>query len=385
MPSPPQAKTPRRGQRLRLAKLALAGLVLLALASALALATIDRWLFRVLDPGPFDAAASPPAPDYDDPAAWAALPERRDGADLALPELPAIDQIDQAAAPVDVFYLHPTTWLGSEWNAPIDDPEIVAATTRGATSIQASAFNACCAVHAPRYRQANGQAFTHPSAQGGQAIDLAYADLSAAFDHFLARTDGRPFILAGHSQGAILGARLLRERIAAQPDLRARLVAAYLPGAALRQGSVADLAICASPTQTGCVISWNARGPRFQPNAFELDAEDPDTMRGRVCVNPISWTLDGAHVPAQQNAGAVFFDTKDPALLPHFADAQCVDGTLVVTELGELERDFMSALLLWAMGPEDYHPIDIQLFYVDLRNNARARVDAFLATRPGEG
>ena len=30
------------------------------------------------------------------------------------------------------------------------------------------------------------------------------------------------------------------------------------------------------------------------------------------------------------------------------------------------------------MGPENYHPIEYQLFYVNLRRNAEARVAAYL-------
>lgn len=344
------------------------------MAAIVAVATMDRWLFAALDPGPFDASAVPPAPDPRDPAAWAALPELEDGADAFLPELPAIDP---RAAPADVFYLHPTTALGTRWNAPIDEPAIVEATTRGGTLIQASVFNACCAVYAPRYRQAHGRAFVQPDAEGDRAIDVAFADVSAAFTQFLARTGDRPFIVAGHSQGAILAARLLRERIGGTP-LQRRLVAAYLPGAPLRPDDLGPhLPLCDHPARTGCVITWHARGPRYRPNDLEFDADDPNTMTGRLCVNPITWTTDGAHAPASANPGAVFFDTDAPALLPAFADAQCVDGTLVITTLGDLDRDFMSTLLLYVTGPENYHPIEVQLFYASLRRNAADRVAAF--------
>jgi hypothetical protein len=351
----------------------LAILGVLVLLLVVAIATMDRWLFVVLDPGAFDPDATPPAPDYAEHSAWAALPELDDGADVALAELPAIDQ---RHAPADVFYLHPTTWLGAQWNAPFDDPAVAEATTRGGTLIQASAFNACCAVHAPRYRQANGRAYTHPDAHSERAVAVAYADVSAAFDAFLARIGERPFIIAGHSQGAMLGARLIRERIAGGV-LEQRLIAAYLPGGALRAEAI-GVPVCDAPTQTGCVVSWNARGPNFEHNAFELDADDEHTMAGRVCVNPISWTTDGLEAAADRSAGALFFDTDEPVIKPAFADASCRDGVLVVTSMGDTERDVMSRLLLWVMGPENYHPIDVQLFYVDLRRNAVARVQAFM-------
>jgi hypothetical protein len=218
----------------------------LALVVVIGVVTMEHWLWAALDPGPFDPERTPPAPDYAEPAAWAALPQLDDGADVALAELPLVAAEDAAA---DVFYVHPTTWLGSSWNAPTDDPDVIEATTRGATLIQASAFNACCAVYAPRYRQVHGRAFTHPDEPGARAIAVAYGDLEAAFEEFLARTGERPFILAGHSQGAVLAARLLRERIAGSPAQQ-RLVAAYLVGAPLHAGELGGVPVCEGPRAT---------------------------------------------------------------------------------------------------------------------------------------
>jgi hypothetical protein len=372
VPKPPHSARLRRALRLSAAALALA-LVL----AGIALLTMDRWLFIVLDPGPFDASATPPAPDYRDEAAWAALPKRDDGADLALPEAPAIDQRSATAA---VFYLHPTTALGRDWNAAIDEPAIVEATERGGISIQASAFNACCAVYAPRYRQANGRAFTEPDADGEQAIAVALADVDAAFTEFLARTGERPFVIAGHSQGAVLGARLIRERIAGTA-LAERMVAAYLIGAPVSADDV-GVPVCANSTATGCFVSWHARGPGYRPNAFEFDHSAEDPMADRVCVNPVSWTLDGERVGAERHGGALFFDTDAPAILPAFATARGLGGTQVVDDLELPERGFMDALLLWTMGPGNYHPIEFQLFYMDLRRNAVDRVAALMAKVP---
>jgi hypothetical protein len=353
-----------------------AGIALAVVAALLALAffTVDRWLFVALDPGRFDPAATPPAPDYASPDSWAALPSLEDGADVSLPELPAIDQ---STAPADVFYVHPTTWLGPRWNAPIDDPAVVRATTRGGTLIQASVFNACCAVHAPRYRQASGLSYARPDPEGERAVAVAYADVSAAFEAFVARHGGRPFLLAGHSQGTVLAARLLREKIHGHEPGK-RLVAAYLIGGPIRPDTIGEgVPVCATARDIGCVVAYNARAPGYTHNAFEFDASLPDPMAGRICVNPLSWTRDGQAAPASANHGAVFFDTAKPRVLPAFAAAQCDGGALVVRDVGELDRDFMSWLLLRAM-PRNYHAIEYQLFYADLRRNAVERVEAFL-------
>ena len=360
----------------RTAVAALVGLGALTLfAIGQRLATIDQWLMDAMDPGAFSADLVPPPPDYGQATSWAARPDTVDGADLALPELPAIDP---ATAPAAVFYLHPTTWLGQRWNGPIDDPAVNLATDEGGTKIQASAFNGCCAVWGPRYRQAHGRAFTHPDDRGAAARDIAYADVSAAFDAFLAGVGDRPFLVVGHSQGAMLGARLVQERIVGTP-LQGRLVAAFLVGGRIGQDDVGGLPVCAAADDVGCLVAFNARGPRYRGSGLELDAHDPQTLRDRVCVNPLSWDAPQAHVTASAHGGAVFFDTSTPALLPAFADAQCQDGILRVTQLGDLQRDPLCSLLLWLIGPENYHPVEFQIFYADLRANAGTRVDAWLA------
>lgn len=331
-------------------------------------------LWLMTPAGPFDATAAPAAPqhapDYAQDEAWLARPDRDDEADVALSELPAT-----TSPAVDVFYLHPTSSIAPTWNAAADDPAVRAASIRGGTLIQASAFNGSGAVYAPAYRQASGVAFITPSADGDAAIDLAYGDVVAAWRDFNRRTGGtRPFLLVGHSQGALLAARLLREHIVNGPD-RERLVAAWLIGAPLVAADIAPLRPCSAPDETGCVVAYNARGPDHEKNVIELGRGVPEEQR--LCVNPTLGTHSGELVPRARHGGAVFFDADRPALLPAFLASQCRDGRLVVTELQPLPpRDVMSAILLRVMGTGNHHPIEVQLFYADLRADAARRVAA---------
>ncbi|MCA9571225.1 MAG: DUF3089 domain-containing protein, partial [Myxococcales bacterium] len=167
-----------------------AGAVVVGLVGGLVLCCGLVWanlravvLYALTPTVPFADAHHPPAPDYADPVAWSALPDREDAGDLA-PE--ASPGIDQQTARADVFYVHPTSYVGSEWNAAFDDPTVAAATDHGATGIQATAFNACCAVWAPRFRQSNLTVFLTPSADGDAALDLAYVDVRRAFEAFQA-------------------------------------------------------------------------------------------------------------------------------------------------------------------------------------------------------
>lgn len=351
-------------------KFALA-VVVLALSAVVLGARWENWAIAALAPTDrFDAKAAPASADYTQPDAWTALPGRDDLADVAPVRLQRADQADTSA---DVFYVHPTSYLGSNWNGPVDDAALNAHTDELATLIQASAFNGCCSIYGPRYRQANGQAFLRPGVDGDAALELAYQDIRAAFLHFVHRSSPeRPFVLAGHSQGSVLAARLLEQEIVGSL-LSERLVAAYLIGAPIDVASLSGVRVCDSAEEVGCIVSWNARGPRFSGSTFDLG-----TSAGSVCVNPLTWRHDEATAQADLNQGAVFLHAGDGVPLPEFADAQCRDGVLRVSQIGKPPRDVMSRLLDWMMGPENYHPIEYQLFYMNLRNNAEARVAAYL-------
>ena len=352
---------------------------LLALLLGLLVLNIEAVVDWTMTPrAAFDANKLPTPPQYEDDASWSALPGREDTADQFPTGSPAIDQ---RTAPVDAFYVHPTSYVGSEWNAATTDARLNADTDRVATGIQASAFNACCAVYAPRYRQANGTAFYRPSADGELAKDVAYSDLRRAFLAFQARRGSqRPFILAAHSQGAILAARLLADLVHGT-DLRHQLVAAYLVGGEVTVEGLREqmpgLPPCRSQDDLHCVIAYQARSATFTPTRFDINGKD---TRERLCTNPLSWRRDGQHVSADQNLGAVFLETEDHSPRLAFADAACANGNLVVTDIGSAPRDLPSRILDHVMGAGNFHPIEYQIYFMNLRVNAVARSRAWLTS-----
>jgi hypothetical protein len=86
-------------------------------------------------------------------------------------------------------------------------------------------------------------------------------------------------------------------------------------------------------------------------------------------------------MPAAASRGAVFLDANPVLVAPGFASAQCRGGRLEVTLAGAPPRDLMSRLLDRALGPGNYHPIEYQLFFADLRANAAERLAAWHARR----
>lgn len=374
-----------------------AGLVaLLALGYAYRLPLGFAYLkARSRPPQPFAETPVPPPPDYGDPAAWSALPWREDAADGA-PEGASPDA--QATARADVFFVHPTTYYRPRrWNQPLDDAAVnrfTDAVVRGG----ASALNACCRVFAPRYRQATLYAMPifEPGAGGARAVDLATRDVEAAFAHYLEHWNrGRPFFLAAHSQGSLHARRLLERRISGTP-LRDRMVAAYPIGYGVGRAALAeslpDVPVCDGPEAQHCLVTWNAVAP---------DGRRYGAAPEPVCVNPLTWRTDGARAPHAANRGAVFHPLPEDAglplsgldgallslleglrgegperavLEPGAADAQCVDGFLVVREIRA--EHFPGA---WGGS---YHAYDLALYWANLRRNAVRRLERHLASRP---
>jgi hypothetical protein len=335
----------------------------------------------------WDLAFKAPSPDYSKAGSWAALPGHPSPANF-VPEGSSAAQ----DARVDVFFIHPTGYMkGYDWNSPLDPKSATEENTKWMMANQASAFNGCCNVFAPRYREASIMTYiAAPPDVRTKAMDLAYGDVERAFDYFLEHySRGRPFIIASHSQGTAHGFRLLKERIDGSP-LAQRMVAAYLLGGGIQDAeadALKTMHVCNSPTDIHCLVQWDTWGEHGSPYR--------DPHRGKtVCVNPVSWKRDGAMTDAVAQKGAAptsgifsvrFFggDTANDVEfkplgkpLRAYTHAECRNGLLLVDD----QKGAPFAKL--DMGGENYHGLDYPLFHMDIRENAIARVNAYLAQMP---
>jgi hypothetical protein len=353
-------------------------LTLLVVAGAFAIFQFGgSVLLRSFTPqGHYAAPARSSAPDYARRDAWIARPDIPHNASEWLP---AGVQRAPKRADAAIFYIHPTTYLrGDRWNAPLYEPDSGWRDQLFVQS-QASAFNGAGEIWAPRYRQAAYGAFLLRSDDAHKALDLAFSDVSAAFDEFLKHVPaGRPIILAGHSQGALHLMRLLEER---KGQLKGRLVAAYVVGWPV--SAAADLPAmgfpaCRSPSDTGCVLSWLSFGDPANPSLI-LDEWSKSTSptgekrqrKDIICVNPISGTLGGA-APASANAGTLVpsTDFTSATLQPAMLGAHCDNGLLIID--GEVP-----GLGPYVLPGNNYHVYDYALFWGDIRRDAERRLAAW--------
>ncbi len=311
----------------------------------------------------FDPKKTPPPTNYAQLQNWASHPDKKDPADRTPQGL----RDEQATADVDVFFIHPTIYLGSRrgennWNAAVDDVKLNASADSSTILFQASIFNGAGRVFAPRYRQAHVDAFHSDDEVSNQrALDTAYADVQAAFDYYLKYWNkGRPFIIASHSQGAVHAKTLLRKVVENKP-LQQKLVAAYIVGWRVERDFFKTIPPCESPEQTGCYCSWRTWKKKYG----RRKADEPNS----VCVNPLTWKItEGQYAPKSANRGGILRPFSK--LRPGLTDAEVWRGYLLATK--------PKVLGIGLVVPKNYHIIDLNLYYLNVRENAQARAAAFL-------
>ena len=305
------------------------------------------------------------APDYGNLDYWAAHPWKKDPSD-SVPKPLFSEKRDSLA---DVFFVHPTTFTRKKdfgrANASIDDDYINAKTDYSTILLQASAFNQSSRVFAPRYRQAHiGNFYSADTVSSSKALALAYQDVRAAFIYYLEHyNNGRPIVIASHSQGALLSIRLLEEFFNGKP-LQSKLVVAYIVGWPLEKKMLGSIPACITPEQTGCVCSW-----RTYKEGYVAPWVKKENARGAemIVTNPLSWTIDSAFVSRTNNKGAILMDFNK--VLPATTDARIEKG-VVFTRRPKFKGSF-----LYRTG--NYHIGDINLYYLNIRENLQLRLGSF--------
>lgn len=357
-------------------------LIVLALAATFAYRMWGAQLLRqAMIPGVrFESQADLPKGSYTRPEMWLGRP---DLAGNPARWLPTGFKAEANPGDAAVFAIHPTSYLDrARWNAPLDSKE---ANDRAALFLrgQASAFNGAGEIWAPRYRQATFGAFLTTSADAQAALDLAYRDVEAAFDRFLAEAGDRPIILTGHSQGALHLTRLLRDRIAGQPIAR-RIVAAYVVGWPVSKTTDLPrlgLPECTRADQTGCILSWQSFAEPADPSLIldSFDATKGFTGASRantpmICTNPMTGT-PATDAPASANLGSLVpsSDFATATLQIGMVGARCSGrGVLLI---GDPPVALGSSA--YVLPGNNYHVFDYSLFWANVRADAARRLAAF--------
>ena len=356
---------------------------------------------------------------------------------------------ENASQPVDVLFFYPTTYLqnpdnGSEysagWNQTIEQAHADPAIQAQVESKSSVFYEAGTNLYVPYYQQAAGVDVlnallwnTEPanSAAATTALEIAYTDIENAFDYYMAHYNKdsnhrpRPFILAGHSQGSNLLLMLLERRFS-DAALREHLVAAYVIGWSVTADdlstypALAQLGICSSKAQTGCVVTYNTQQ---NPGDFSQTSPSPTgiVQANAYSVNPLTWVasnpneMEPTAAAAAENLGALFYEFQPPVnpqlgpapgsqvagqvapnwgnyfiggvdvsavVIVGYTGAQNNHGALVVDPIAlPAPGNYPNLNFPYNVLPGWYHNYDYSFFFFNLEQNVIDRIASYNASR----
>lgn len=305
--------------------------------------------------------------DYSNPRHWLSLPDSND-------------------KEADVFYLYPTAWIKNNPSEPdiceLDNPSLLegAAITYKA---QASAFETSCNIYTPYYRQASVEVFLKPINDIAQILlNVPIPDAVSAFNYYIKNyNNGRPFILAGHSQGSAILLYILVNYMKENPEVYKNMAAAYIIGCPVTEKlflKYPHLKFAEGYDDTGVIISYNTEAPDVKGRNITL-------LPGAKAINPLSWTQEETIASERDNLGSLLINEKWEILktgVKNYADAR-VDkkrGVVVCSTVNAELLDFGNPLFPRGV----YHSFDYPFYYNNLRENAAERIRSYLMKqKPG--
>jgi hypothetical protein len=282
---------------------------------------------------------------------------------------------------VDVFYVYPTAWSKEKKSDPnicnINNPSMLEGSMI-TFNAQATAFETVGNLYSPYYRQADISCFTDLSIVGRDSVigGIPASDVISAFDYYIKNYNkGRPFILAGHSQGSNVLLFLLSKYMKENPKVYERMIAAYVIGYSVTKDYLAKnphLKFAEGSYDTGVIISYNTEAPDVTGNNIVL-------LPGAISINPINWSREEIPASAEQNLGSLKIDNVWNVLernVKNFADAR-VDKTrgVVICSTADAEK-LAPANQIFPKGV--FHSYDYPFYYYNIRENAERRTAAFL-------
>ena len=313
----------------------------------------------------FKLSEAPVTPDYNNLENWAAHPKKNDST------IDVFYTTEKKNLRADVFYIYPTLLTDNKndsWNSDITDSKQNNNVRNIAIKYQASAWANAGKIYSPLYRQVHYRSFYEPFTSNGgiDAGKIAYGDIRRAFIFYLENfNNGRPIIIAGHSQGAYHCKTLLKEFFDGK-DLQNQLIAAYIPGTRVNINEFKTIHALKKPDDIKGYLSWNT----FRINKKPKKNKHPayfSWKKNNYVSNPIRWD-ESKYTSIKEHKGLFYYDEK---IYPNSVSVSIYDGLLWSSVPKGIKSNFILKLT------NNYHFGDINLFWKDISINARNRVNSF--------
>lgn len=239
--------------------------------------------------------------DYSDPRMWLCRPGNdpdecdinQDATELLADGSRKVIKHQKAEDPkFDCFYVYPTVKLTSD--GPMTDFSDVSITLDPLLN-QAARFNRICRVYAPLYRQ-NGVVPGAGGAptMGSTGFDLGLQDVRDAFKYFVEHlSQGRKFVLMGHSQGTGMLTSTIAMDVDPKSELRDQMLSALLLGGGVLVpegkavgGTFKNIPICEKAGQTGCVLTYVSYSQEVPPTEMSTFGHSSTPGQVVACTEP---------------------------------------------------------------------------------------------------
>jgi len=282
---------------------------------------------------------------------------------------------------VDVFFISPTIALETENEdgfASISEMESMAYVIR---LCQASIFETSCNVYMPFYRQASMTLADACNKDNAAYLQLlyngkAYLDIVNALDYYFDNcNNGKPFILAGHSQGSAMVINVLTHYMQEHKDYLARMVAAYCLGLAPSEdifNETTGLKFATKEDDVNVVISFTTEGATATGKSLLLPNKP-------MVINPLNWKTDDTYASAEMNKGTIIvsptFDSITEVAGKDDAQINLTRKTIICTT----RTDDQFTINEKAFSTESFHEKECSMYYANLKENVQTRIDAYFA------
>ena len=292
-------------------------------------------------------------------------------------------KIPEITKEFDTFYIYSTIYFGANEGdsdyATLDNAEMLAGIPIE-HAIKSSVFEEATNLFIPLYRQSSMKYAAEVYMKDGNIdaalISIPYTDITAALDYYFENyNQGRPFVIAGHSQGSAILRLVLKGYFKEHPDYYKRMVAAYAIGYSITKDDLEanpHLKFATGETDTGVIISWHAEGPKN----VEVNFPIPSVIiaKNGIAINPLNWKRDETYAPASMNLGSIVMDeTGKTEIRDIDGDAQvCLARGTVVTNAKATPNDMVDLA-----GPQCYHQDDYSIFYNNIKDNVAKRIAAY--------
>ena len=310
------------------------------------------------------------APDYSKAECWYKIPE--------------------ITKDVDTFYVYATEYIlgslqeGAPEYATLENAEMLQGVAEE-YQLHATTFEASTNLFLPYYRQAGmpvmNKAWNETGNCEAAVSGMPYGDITTALDYYFENYNGgRPFIIAGHSQGSCIIKLVLKNYFKEHTDYYKRMVAAYVIGYSVTTDELEAypyLKFATGETDTGVIISYNTEGPK---NA-EQNAKTAVLLPNAISINPLNWKRDEAYASVGENLGSLVVneETGELEIGDMGADAQVnLARGVVVTNAKAYPMDEESAKVAAEyFGPDGRHGEDYVYYYNNIKANVAKRIAAY--------